>query len=97
MAEFAVVAQARNGYEVNDLAAALEDGWNWGPLDLADFAAGRTWLIKVPSVSMSIARQALRDLWEPAMPGDSELGSPDIGASQVSTDQVPGGIIIQNA
>ena len=77
MAEFAVIAEARNGYEVGDVLEALPDGTVWGTLDMADFAAGRTWLIKVPSVSMSIARDALRDLWEPAIGPDPEALSPD--------------------
>ena len=79
MAEFAVAAQdLGTGYQRFDIIDALDDGAQWGTLDLADFAAGRMWLIKVPSISLSIARQAVRDLWEPAMPGDPELGSPDV-------------------
>ncbi len=77
MAEFAVVAQARNGYQLGDIAAVLPDGAAWGTLDLTDFASGKTWLIKVPSVGLSIAQAAVRELWEPAMPGDPQLQSPD--------------------
>ena len=77
MAEFAVVAQARNGYEVGDVLDALPDGAVWGTLDLADAAAGKTYIVKVPSVSMSIARAAIRQLWEPAIGPDPEALSPD--------------------
>lgn len=83
MAEFAVVAVARNGYALGDVLEALPDGAQWGTLDLADFAAGRTWLIKVPSVSMSIARAALRDLWEPAIGPDPEATAPDFADRRI--------------
>ena len=78
MAEFAIAAQDfGTGYKRLDIIDVLPDGAVWGTLDLADFAAGRMWLIKVPSIGMSIARAAVRDLWEPAMPGDPQLQSPD--------------------
>lgn len=79
MAEFAVAAQDYDtGYQRLDIIDALPDGATWGTLDLADVASGKMWIIKVPGVGMSIARTAVRELWEPAMPGDRELASPDI-------------------
>ncbi len=77
MAEFAVVAQAHNGYEVGDVLDALPDATVWGTLDLADVASGKMYIIKVPSISMSIARDAVRELWEPAIGPDPEAFSPD--------------------
>lgn len=84
MAEFAIAAEdLGTGYRRLDIIEALDDGAVWGTLDMADFAAGRMWLIKVPSISLSIARRAVRELWEPAMPGDPELGSPDPADRQI--------------
>ncbi len=74
MAEFAIAAQDYDtGYKRLDIIDVLPDGAVWGTLDLADVASGKMWIIKVPSVGFSIARQAVRKLWEPAMPGDPEL------------------------
>lgn len=83
MAEFAVIAQARNGYAVGDVLEALPDSAVWGTLDMADFASGKTWLIKVPSVSLSIARAALRQLWEPAIGPDPEATAPDFADRRI--------------
>ena len=79
MAEFAVAAQDYDtGYRRLDILSVVPDGTVWGTLDLADVASGKMWIIKVPSVSWSIAKAAVRVLTEPAMPGDPELGAPDI-------------------
>jgi hypothetical protein len=78
MAEFAIAAQDYDtGYQRLDIIDVLPDGAVWGTLDLADVASGKMWIVKVPGVGFSIARLAVRELWEPAMPGDPELLSPD--------------------
>lgn len=78
MAEFAVAAvDYDTGYNQGDLISAAPDGVAWGRKDLADAASGRLWIIKVPSVSLGIALQAIRPLDEPAMPNDPELGRPE--------------------
>ena len=78
MAEFAIAAQDYDtGYQRLDILSVVPDGFDWGTKDFADVTNGKMWIIKVPSVSWSIAKQAVRELWEPALPGDPELGSPD--------------------
>lgn len=78
VAEFAVAAQDYDtGYQRLDILSVVPDGFAWGTLDLADVASGKMWIIKVPSVSWSIAKTAVRELFEPAMPGDPELQRPD--------------------
>ena len=73
MAEFAVVAQARNGYEVGDPVSILEDGADWG----RDVTLPLFWIIKVPSVDLALAKSLLDLLWEPAQEGDPEFEAKD--------------------
>lgn len=74
MAEFLVAARdLESGYRQGDPVAALPDGHIYGAREgLPDF-----WIVRVPSISLSIAQQAVEDLWEAALPGDLELQSAD--------------------
>lgn len=73
MAEFAVVAVARNGYEVGDPVSALEDGADFGS---AVILPG-WWIVKVPSVDLALAQSLINELWEVAQPGDSAFEADD--------------------
>lgn len=79
MAEFAFAAENYDtGEQRGDLISAAPDGVDWGTLDLADAASGRLWIVKVSGIALSIALKAVRPLDEPAMPGDIELGNPEV-------------------
>ena len=79
MAEFAIAAQDYDtGVKRGDLISVLPDGFAWGGLDLADAASGKLSIVKAPSIGLSIALKAVRPLDEPAMPGDIELGNPEV-------------------
>jgi len=74
MAEFAIAAQdLGTGYKQGDVIAVLDDAAVWG----TDDTLPNIWIVKVPSVSLSIARQAVEVLNEPALPGDPELLATD--------------------
>ena len=72
MAEFHVIAQARNGYEVGDPVSVHEDGADCGrAVTLPGW-----WRINVP-IDLVLAKSLLDLLWEPAQEGDPEFEAKD--------------------
>jgi hypothetical protein len=75
MARFLLAAtDLGSGYKLGEIVTAQADNHVW----TAEEGLPLFWQIDVPSISLSIAQDAVGSLYEPAMPGDPELGAPDL-------------------
>ncbi len=86
MAEFGVVAQARNGYEVGDPVYVIDDGLDHGNrIELPDW-----WIIKVPSLTLADVKtlELLGGFWQAAGVGDPELFNEDDADKRVHRHRV---------
>jgi hypothetical protein len=74
MARFLVAAtDLDSGYKAGEIVTAQADNHVW----TINEGLPLFWQIDVPQVSLSIARGLVGNLFDPAMPGDDELGAPD--------------------